>query len=207
MRRKSLVVFSLLLVASLMAAIGTGAIDVFSATRAADMEVVTDAQGIIGLSSNSGYTLLDKYGSLKLDFTGTNGKFIGQGFNPRALFEFNDVFTVTNQSPDTVYVWLEAEGWDSWHNAGLKYVIGDTYGAVEITKGIDTYKTNTLLTTTGWNFKSGVGSLAYVKLAPGASFDVNINVNTNLENGYGTAGKSWDHKVIVKANENPPTRP
>ena len=45
MRRKSLVVLSLLLLAALMAGIGTGAIDVFSANRAAAMKVVNDAEG------------------------------------------------------------------------------------------------------------------------------------------------------------------
>lgn len=209
MKRKSLGVLSLLLGASMMAAVGTGAIDVFSAKRSSDMQVVTDAEAIVAISSQSGYTKVDKYGSLELDFTDGNSKFDGKGFNPRAKSEFNDVFTVTNQSADTVYVWLEAEGWSSQHNAGLEYRIEETDG--EITNvnawyGKTQPEGNNLLDSTGMNFVDGKGNEAYVKLDAGESMDVKVLVNTVLENGYGSAGSNWNHKVIVKANENAPVR-
>ncbi|NLX71047.1 MAG: hypothetical protein GX024_09205 [Clostridiales bacterium] len=203
MKRRFLVAFTLLIVASLLAALGTGAIDVFSATRTAEMQVVTDADGLISLIGDGKYGKTDGKGKLALDFTNTSAG--GKGFNPQAKSEFHNVFTITNKSEKTVYVWLEAEGWSSHHNAGLKYVVNETNG--NVIKGIDTYKTETLLDSTGWNFKDGVGSLAYVELEPGEYFNVNIYVKTTLSNGYGDPGYDWSHKVIVKANTNPPSRP
>lgn len=205
MKRKGLVVLALLVVASLMAAMGTGALDVFSAKRSSAMTIVNDAEALIGISGGE-YTKQSKNGKFMIDFN--DGSFIGNGLNPQAKSEFHDVFTITNQSAKTVYVWLEAEGWSSEHNAGLKYVINRTNGS--ITKGIDTYATNTLLNTTGWNFKEGKGSLAYVQLDPGEYFTVNIYIDTVLSNGYGdanTAYSDWSHGVIVKANETAPSRP
>jgi hypothetical protein len=206
MRKKGIVVLTLLLVASFMAAIGTGAINVFSATRASSMKVVSDADALISLKGDNKYAVAKGNGELKLDFTETNENFQGQGFNPKADFEFNDLFTITNQSADDVYVWLEANGWSSHQNAGLKYVVDETSEGAQVFKGVDTYKTKTLLTTTGWNFKGGKGSLAYVKLEPGAYFTVSMTVNTKLANGYGSKGYNWGHDVIVKANIEAPVR-
>ncbi|NLV88802.1 MAG: hypothetical protein GX021_05500 [Tissierellia bacterium] len=213
MRRKSLVVLSLLLLAALMAGIGTGAIDVFSANRAAAMKVVNDAEGIIGIAGDGLYavevTSGRERGTLKLDFTELNENFAGKGFNPQAKSEFHDVFTITNQSAKTVYVWLEAEGWDSQHNAGLAYRINETDGVITF---VDDWYGKTqpggrnLLSSTGMNFVDGVGKNAYVELDPGESFTVNIVVNTNLANGYGSPGSKWDHTVKVKANTEAPTQ-
>ncbi|NMA95378.1 MAG: DUF1102 domain-containing protein, partial [Clostridiales bacterium] len=128
MKRKSLVVLTLLVIAALMAAIGTGAIDVFSAKRSAAMGVVNDAEALVALKGDGKYAKADNKGKLYLDFTNTEKD--GKGFNPQAKSEFHEVFTVTNKSEKTIYVWLEAEGWDSHHNGGLQYRINDTNGEI-----------------------------------------------------------------------------
>jgi len=203
---KILVVLALLLVSAVMASLGTGAIDVFSAKRSSSMVVASDAQGFIGIQSNSPYAKVDKEGAITFDFSTA----LAKGFNAQSKTEINDVFTVTNQSAETVYVWLEAEGWDSWHNAGLEYRIQETNGEVT---NVDDWYGNTqpqgknLLSSTGMNFVNGVGKMAYVKLEPGEYFKVKILVNTVLSNGYGRDGKDWTHKVIFKANKEAPKRP
>ena len=203
---KILVVLALLLVSAVMASLGTGAIDVFSAKRSSSMVVASDAQAFIGIQSNSPYAKVDKEGAITFDFSTA----LAKGFNAQSKTEINDVFTVTNQSAETVYVWLEAEGWDSWHNAGLEYRIQETNGEVT---NVDDWYGNTqpqgknLLSSTGMNFVNGVGKMAYVKLEPGEYFKVKILVNTVLSNGYGRDGKDWTHKVIFKANKEAPKRP
>ena len=203
---KILVVLALLLVSAVMASLGTGAIDVFSAKRSSSMVVASDAQGFIGIQSNSPYAKVDKEGAITFDFSTA----LAKGFNAQSKTEINDVFTVTNQSAETVYVWLEAEGWDSWHNAGLEYRIQETNGEVT---NVDDWYGNTqpqgknLLSSTGMNFVNGVGKMAYVKLEPGEYFKAKILVNTVLSNGYGRDGKDWTHKVIFKANKEAPKRP
>jgi hypothetical protein len=205
-KRRFFVVFTLLIVASLLAAMGSGAIDVFSAEREVTMKVVSDAEGLISLEGDGKYakegTKGKEKGKLYLDFTNTSVG--GQGLNPQAISEFHEVFRVTNKSEKTVYVWFEAKGWDSQHNAGLQYIVDKTNG--NIIKATDTYKTNTLLTTTGWNFKNGVGNMAYVQLDPGEYFSVKITVDTRLSNGYGNPYYNWDHTVIVKANTTAPVQ-
>ncbi|MCR2823281.1 DUF1102 domain-containing protein [Lederbergia panacisoli] len=207
MKRKGFVAFILLIVAALTAAMGTGAIDVFKADRSAAMKVVTDTNGLISLVGDGLYAKEAASGKLTLDFTNTaNG---GKGFNPQANSEFNEVFTVTNKSEKSVYVWLEADGWSSQHNAGLQYRINNTDGVVT---NVDAWYGNTqpsgknLLDSTGMNFVNGVGKEAYVLLSPGQKFDVNIYVNTVLANGYGSPGSDWSHTVKVKASTTKPTR-
>ncbi len=211
MKRKSLVVLTLLIVASLMAGIGTGALDVFSANRASAMKVVNDGSAYIGLSGDGKYAYETNNGQLKIDFTSNNPYVIGDGFNPQARSEFNEVFTVTNQSAKTVYVWLEAKGWSSQHNSGLVYRINNTDGIY--TPVNEWYRNNpegkNLLSSTGTNYNDGVGKMAYVKLEPGQYFNVKILVKTEMSNGYGdpnTPYSDWGHTVIVKANSTAPTQ-
>lgn len=205
-RGKIIAVLSLFLVAALIATIGTGAIDVFSATRSSSMVVASDAAGFIGITSTSPYTSVKGDGTLTFDFKTATAA----GFNAQSRTEINNVVTVTNQSAETVYVWLEAEGWDSWHNAGLQYRIQETNGDVT---NVNAWYGNTqpsgknLLDSTGMNFVNGVGHEAFVQLDPGEYFTAKILVNTVLANGYGSEGKDWSHKVIFKANEVAPTRP
>lgn len=203
-----LVVFSLLIVASMLAAIGTGAIDVFEAQRTSAMVIASDAEGFIGISSDSPYadvaTSGNAKGTISFDFKTATAK----GFNAQSKTEINNVFTVTNQSAETVYAWLEAEGWSSQHNAGLVYRIQESTGEVERVN--EWYWRNpqglNLLDSTGMNFTDGVGKNAYVKLEPGENFTVQMFVNSNLANGYGAEGKDWGHKIIVKANKTEPTQ-
>lgn len=211
MKKRGFIVVALLLVTSLMAALGTGAIDVFSANRSSAMKVVTDSNALISLVGDGNYAVPKKNGELKLDFTdGTT--FNGDGFNPQARSEFNDVFTVTNQSAKTVYVWLEALGWSSQHNGGLQYRIEDTNGVVT---NVNDWYGNTqpngknLLDSTGMNFVNGKGKNAYVQLDPGEYFSVKVLVSTVMANGYGDANtpySDWSHTVIVKANTTAPTQ-
>lgn len=204
-KSKIFVVMGLLVVAAFMASIGTGAINVFSAKRSSSMVVASDAAGFIGITSTSPYTTVNNDGTIGFDFSTDKAG----GFNAQSKTEINDVVTVTNQSAETVYVWLEAEGWDSWHNAGLEYRIQATNGQVT---NVDAWYGNTqpqgkdLLYSTGMNFVKGVGKEAYAQLDPGEYFTAKILVNTNLSNGYGNSGKNWSHKVILNANENAPIR-
>lgn len=199
-----LVILSLLVIAAMFAAIGTGAIDVFEAKRTAAMVIASDKDGFIGISSTSPYadvaTSGNEKGTISFDFKTATA----EGFNAQSKTEIKGLFTITNQSGEDLYVWLEAEGWDSQHNAGLVYRIQETNG--DITKSTETYKNQNLLNTTGWNFKDGVGNEAYVMLEPGEYFTTEMVLNSNLSNGYGAQGKDWGHKIIVKANKTAPTQ-
>ena len=84
MKRKGLVVLALLVVASLMAAMGTGALDVFSAKRSAAMKVVDDTDGLVSIVGDELYAKKLGNGQIKLDFT--NASSGGKGFNTNAKY-------------------------------------------------------------------------------------------------------------------------
>ncbi len=208
MKRKSLVVLTLLLIASLMAAMGTGALDVFSAERDVAMKIVTDEDGLISIKGDGVYAFEDtkqtRKGALKLDFTSTNQNFEGKGFNTMANIEFHDVFTITNDSPSDLYVWLEADGWGNSHTYGLNYVIGETTG--DVTR--DWRNNPRLLDTRIMNYENGKnGCAAYVMLEPGEFVTVDIEVDTTIGQGLARPGyvyDNWSHTVKVKANPSSP---
>ncbi|WP_217630191.1 LamG-like jellyroll fold domain-containing protein [Halorientalis regularis] len=87
--------------------VGTGAFTSVSADRTVSVAVADDDQAFLQLQpSNTIYG--DKFASqnsnglLELDF-GSNGR--GDGLGTDSVYEFDDVFTVTNQGTQPVYVW------------------------------------------------------------------------------------------------------
>lgn len=206
MKRRGFVILALLLVASLMAALGTGAVDVFSAKRSSAMKIVNDSESLISISGDNIYAK-ENNGVLKLDFS--NVARGAKGINPAAVYAFNKVFTITNRSEKPVYVWLESPDWDSEHNAGVRYIIDSTAGEITGDLTANSAPHNLLLWSTGDNFKNGTGRLAYVKLAPGLDVSVKVTVKTE-DNMYGSTAShlfNWDHTVVVKANSTQPSRP
>jgi len=215
MTKRGFIVVALLLIASLMAAMGTGAIDVFTAKRSAAMTVVTDTEGLISLKPDGFYAHEDTRGRLYLDFKSTYG---GLGVNAQAYSEFHDVFTVTNQSEKKVFVWFETANWYDRHDAILQYRIGNTSDGTVVHEG--TYYTNPDYTIRNMNlidkssqptvnYVNGEGRAAYVELAPGESFTVKVIANTVTDNSYGDANTVYsnlEHSVIVKARTTQPNQ-
>ncbi len=202
MKRKGFIVLSLLLVASFMAALGSGAIDIFSAERASAMKIVNDSKALIAITGDNAYAKENSDGVISIDFTNTNSGFTAEGVNPKAKNRFNKVFRVTNQSPKKVYVWLESKDWESWLNHQLRYLVNvdSITGFMIGDRTSNTAPKNILLWTSGNNFKDGKGYLAYVELDPGEYFDVDISIDTS--GYYGVANKyysDWSHTVTVKA--------
>jgi hypothetical protein len=203
---KILVVLSLLLVAAVMASLGTGAIDVFTAKRSVSAKIVDDTDGLIGIKPTSPYASLNNRGSLVIDYSTA----YGAGFNPDAKTEIKNLFTITNQSGNKLFVWLEADKDYSTaeHNA-FDYRVQEGY---EGTLHRAIYKSDysnsnplrrVLISDVGRNFKDGKdGENAYMELEPGQSFAVEVDVAT-LTN-YGKSGTELDHTLIIRADRTAP---
>lgn len=202
MKRKSLVVLTLLVVAALMAGVGTGALDVFSAERSAVMEIVNDDVALISILGDGLYTEQTNRG-LKLDFTGTSQG--GEGINVNAVSVFHEVFKITNKSEKTVFVWLESPAWHEQIQKNVVYRVANPDAKMTEDTTYTAAPKNKLLWTSGTNFTGGVGDLAYVRLEPGEFFDVNIEVRTL--GSYAVNYPDWSHTIKVMANTNAPTRP
>ena len=208
MRRKHLLVLTLLLIAAMMAAMGTGALNVFSADRDAVMKIVNDGTAMISIVGDGKYVKEDSAGRLALDFTNTSSG--GKGFNPKAKSDFYKVFTITNQSERPVYVWLESNGWSTEHLNNLTYRINEDFCTGTITRMDEWFYRNpeglNLLSQPGYQFKEGKdGRNAFVYVEPGESFSVDLLVRT-LSN-YGNKNTNLNHTVIVKADVNKPIQP
>lgn len=214
-RGKIAMVFGLLLTAAVMASAGSGALDVFSASRDSNMKVVNDATAYLSVKGDGKYAYeqdgakkkdgksLD--GVFKIDFSDTNINLIGKGLNPEALSKFKKVFTVTNQSAKKLYVWLETDDSYPWQTGWeLSYEVDSTTG--EVKAGPEWNTANKLIWTKATNFKqvNGVstGRLSYVTLDPGENFDVDITVDTKNYNAI--KGSDWSHKITIKADSTTP---
>lgn len=126
-RRSLLIVVALLCMASLMAAMAFTSATV---TNPATMSIVNSAEAYVRAypahhTNEVGYkdvnVFIGEDGRFTFDFTkGAHG--IGAtGFQPGSRYEFNDLFTIYDESKDAINVWLE--------NDGLKYITvkyGDT---------------------------------------------------------------------------------
>ncbi|HHW00713.1 MAG TPA: hypothetical protein GXX36_14335 [Clostridiaceae bacterium] len=206
---KILVVLTLLLAAAVIASIGTGAIDVFTANRSVSAKIVDDTKGFIGLSTNSPYASFNNRGTLEIKFASMHG---AEGFNPDATTVFKNLFTVTNQSDETVYVWLEAgSDYSTAEHYAFDYRVQQGYTGV-LHRAIYTsaYSDSNplrrvLISDVGRNFKNGRdGENAYMELAPGQSFDVEVDVAT-LTN-YGGKNTNLDHTLIIRADKTAPVQ-
>lgn len=117
-RRKFIVGVGSLATAS-AAAVGTGAVSQQSSTRAVDVGVVNDADGLVGLDlsheslENSEYASYEN-GSLQLHFDANadvqNG---ASGLNPDTEHYFDNVFQIQNQSADDLRVDIDKSNLDN----------------------------------------------------------------------------------------------
>jgi hypothetical protein len=80
---------------------GTGAFTSASAEREVNVAVATDENAFLGLEPTDSRASLES-DQLKLDFEGSNNG--AQGLNPNARTAFTDLFEITNQGDDPVYV-------------------------------------------------------------------------------------------------------
>ena len=85
------------------AAMGTSAFSQVVADRDVDLEIAGDENAYLGLEAlDEDYASEAGDGTLELDFT-NNGE--GNGINNRADSVFEDVFSITNQGTEPIYVW------------------------------------------------------------------------------------------------------
>lgn len=102
------------------AALGTGAFTSVTATRNIDVEVADDASAYLRLEGtgggNSGYVTDDgNGGTLSINLDSSNDGPRGDGVNPDAVTEIDDLFDIENQGTQEVEVGLTKTG----DNSGL----------------------------------------------------------------------------------------
>jgi len=206
-RGKIAIVFSLLIISAVMAAAGSGALDVFSSPRQSNVSIANDSNGYLAITGGpEKYAYEQKDGTFIVDFSDTNKNVIGKGVNFQANSSFNKVFTITNQSAKTLNVWLSTDDSFPWQPKwGLDYKVNpvSTGKVVNATAyGVPNY----LIWTANSNFKNtdssprvDQGALAYAILAPGQNIVVDIDISTNDIWSY-KAGDNFNHKIYVKAD-------
>ncbi|WP_336038250.1 hypothetical protein [Halobacterium yunchengense] len=100
------------LAAASAAAMGTGAFTSVSANRSLSVEVADDADALLGLSpsdgSNAAYAE-ETGGTLEFNFDEDATGVDGDGVNDDARTIIRDVFQITNQGTQDVYVFVEVE--------------------------------------------------------------------------------------------------
>jgi len=125
------------------AAVGTGAFTSVTATRNVDVEVAGDASAYLRLEgtgdSNSEYVTSSGSGNaLSIDLDSSNATAEeGNGVNPDAVTQLDDVFTIENQGTQEVNVGLSSKSGD--HSGLVKFYTdsnaysGDALGSTDVT--------------------------------------------------------------------------
>jgi hypothetical protein len=94
------------------AAVGTGAFTGVSADRSVSVEVADDADALLTMEPSSGpngeYAETTGDGTIALAFTDTDAG--GTGLGTDSTYQFDDVFRITNQGTQPVYVWATFSG-------------------------------------------------------------------------------------------------
>jgi hypothetical protein len=88
-------------------AVGSGAFTSVSARRDLEVQIADDDEALLAMEPSGGpngefATLSD--GTVALDFSGTDAG--GEGVGVDSVYDFDDVFRITNQGTQTVYVWV-----------------------------------------------------------------------------------------------------
>jgi nitrous oxidase accessory protein NosD len=106
MRRRTFIAGFGSLAAAGAAAMGTGAFTSVEVDRSVSVEVADDDAALLGLEPSpgpNGEYATQSGGRLGLDFSDTNAG--GSGVGTDSVYQFDDVFRVTNRGTQPVYVW------------------------------------------------------------------------------------------------------
>jgi hypothetical protein len=93
------------------AAVGTGAFTSTAAGREVSVNVAGDQSAYLGLEAGDSDHAYTENGELKLAFDGSQVS--GAGVNTNSFIKFNDLFTIRNNSSETVTIWLDQGGSDA----------------------------------------------------------------------------------------------
>ena len=123
MQRRKFVLGLGSLTAAGAAAVGSGAFTTAEATRDVAVEVADDSTGYLALQASGGpngqFASQGGDGRIGLDFSGSgNG---GGGVGRNSVYNLDDVFRVTNQGTQTVYVWSRLSGGSKFDNNNLYF--------------------------------------------------------------------------------------
>jgi hypothetical protein len=93
--------------------IGSGAFTSVSANRDVTIDVADDSNAFLGLEpantpNGNAFASTTNDGELALDFSSTSNG--GSGLGTDSEYDFDDVFRITNQGTQTVYVWSAFSG-------------------------------------------------------------------------------------------------
>ena len=110
MNRRGRIPGVLVVVLALAVVLGSGAFTAVSAERGVTVEVVGDADSVIGLAPHEGpngrYAYVDD-GLLVVDVSSTNPNDVVRGVGKRTTTRFDGVFDVTNHGAQPVRVWID----------------------------------------------------------------------------------------------------
>ncbi|SMP02515.1 hypothetical protein SAMN06265347_101204 [Halobellus salinus] len=122
---------------------GTGAFTSVEADRTVDVEVAGDSSAYLALrkaagpnadpGANSDAYVDDSGAEISLDFTSSNASVSGNGFNPNAVTEVDDLLEVQNQGTQSAYLSVDTANLDLSDGSGNQAGVGLAVVADETT--------------------------------------------------------------------------
>jgi len=187
------------------AAVGTGAFTSVSANRDVTIDVVDDANALLGIdgsNASNGDYLVEGGDVAALDITDSNGNIQGEGVNENAVTVLRDLFDIRNQGGSGAFVYIntgvDGFGFFSDYPANVEYDAEDPVGQPESGPGGPTTGlakegqvvgagTDGLPGDSNYGFTEGIQSSipARVYLEPGESLR-EIGTVINTAGGFGS---------------------
>jgi nitrous oxidase accessory protein NosD len=118
-------------------AIGSGAFTSVSARRDLEVQVADDSDALLAMEpagGPNGAYASGSGGTIALDFSSSNGDVTGDGVGVDSVYDFDDVFRITNQGTQTVYVWITLSGGSQFDDDNL-YFYPDGDSSVQLNDG------------------------------------------------------------------------
>jgi len=199
MERRKFIIGTGALATGTAAAMGTGAFTSVQADRDVQIDVADDADALLGLSSDgnsNGDYVVEDGNTIALDITDDNGNIIGEGVNEDATTVLRDLFDITNQGANGVFVFINGEdiGFFSDYPANVELDAGEPQpGPNEPSTGlaamgpVEDAGTDGLPGDDDYDFTEGIqaNKPARVYLGPGESLqEVGTVINTG--DGFGS---------------------
>jgi hypothetical protein len=176
--------------------VGSGAFTSVSANRSVTIETAGDENAFLGLEPSSGpngeYAYIESDGTLALDFSDTDAG--GQGVGVDSIYQFDDVFRVTNQGTQTVYVWatIDFSGVDFEPGDIHFYPNGDENDKLQDTESV-------LGLPVGQSAEIGVYVDSHA-VSSGGTLDVTIHANAEQPGSSTPVDEGGDDFVVVDAS-------
>ncbi|WP_158294251.1 DUF1102 domain-containing protein [Halorubrum sp. SP9] len=194
MKRRNLIIGMGSFAAAGGAAVGTGAFSTAEATRDVSVRVANENNAYLSIkpsnTANGQFATQGSSNQIGLDFSGSGNS--GSGVGQDSVYNFDDVFRISNQGTQTIYVWSRLSGGSKFDDNNLYFYPNDSR-ATELNDS-----SNSVLTLSpGEGAKVGVHVDTESVSTGSDTITATIRADVNKPENSGSVGPDGDQALVV----------